>query len=148
MPDPDEPAFAVVNCVASADEDQLREVLQRQGFSLLTLSGAGVRDKPGFLKQAAADLPPVEDLEPHNWDAFADYLWNVIAAATSDQVALLWTDADSLERSDLQVFLDAVRGITDVARGVMSGEGGFPREVVFLAFLLGSSPEYPRLIAG
>jgi hypothetical protein len=149
MLDPDDgPAFSVVTCLASSDEEALRGILDRRGFSTFTLHGAGVHDKSGFLKQAAADLPTSEGMDPHNWDAFADVLWNVVYEADAEQVGLLWTGADSLAHSDLQDFLDAVRGIIDVARSVMSGEGSFPRETTMLTFLLGSGPEFRRLEDG
>ena len=148
MPDDEEArAFRVVNCIAACDEPELRTLLAAQGFELLVLRGHGVRDKATFLDQVAADLPRTDGLQPHNWDAFADVLWNVLYDLPHDRVALLWTDADVIVGSDLQDFVDALLAITGVARSVMSGEGSFPRQMTFLTFVLGAAPGYQRLNA-
>jgi Barstar (barnase inhibitor) len=142
---PEELAFSPVNCVAQADLVPLRDALDGGGFAVLTLDGKPVRDKESLLAQAEIDLPPVEGMRPVNWDALADYLWNVLAELHAEQVALVWTDADQIVHGDLQDLLDALRVFAGVADGVQDGTGGFPRPTTFLIFLVGEGPEFRRL---
>lgn len=140
----DEAGFALVNCIAAADRDDLASRLAAYGFVSITLYGARVHDKESFLGQAAIDLP-CGDLQPHNWDALADVGWNVLYDLQADRVALVWTDAQNMVNGDLQDFLDAVRVLTDVSRSVLQGSGGFPRRTAFLLFLVGEGPQFRSL---
>jgi Barstar (barnase inhibitor) len=137
-----EPTFALVNAVAATEADRLASLLEQRGFALLTLHGDEVRDKASFLRQVAADLPPIEGMEAHNWDAFADWYWNVLFEAEDDQVALLWTAAQVMAHGELTDFLDAVRILTDAARSIMDAG---PRDRAVLLFLIGDGPEFRPL---
>jgi hypothetical protein len=143
----DAPAFSVVNCVAADDAADLAIVLEQDGYHILYLNGLAVVDKPSLLAQAKLDLPAVPDLEPHNWDALSDYLWNGLFDLPHDRIALVWKDAHVLAHSDLQTLLEAVRVITDLARQVVQAAGGFPHSLTLLLFLVGYGPEYRPLSA-
>jgi hypothetical protein len=137
---PEEPAFALVNCVAQVDLLQLEEVLHRSGYSVIGLDGKLVRDKASFLAQAEVDLPKVDGMRPGNWDALADYLWNGLQQLGEEQVALLWTDADQTVHGNLQDFVDVLLVLTGVATGI--------QPITFLIFLVGDGPEFRRLDPG
>ncbi len=141
----DMPFFSVVNCIESAYSQSLFSLLAHQHYHILHLDGSKVVDKASLLLQTKNDLPPVDDLNPHNWDALADYLWNGLYDLKSNAVALVWTDAHRLAGSDLQDFLNAVRIFSDVSRQVARGEGGFPRPMTLLLFLVGDGNEYRSL---
>jgi len=141
----DLPSFALVNCIASANTRDLWSLLGQQAYHILHLHGDGVVDKASLLAQAKNDLPHVDDLEPHNWDALSDYLWNGLYDLDSDKVAVIWTDSQQLAHADLQDFLDAVRIFSDLSRQLGQAEGGFPRPMILLLFLVGDGPEYRAL---
>ena len=105
-------AFALVNTVATADLDRLLGILADDGATVVRFHGDGVTDKASFLTQADGDFPRPPDLHPHNWDAFADTLWNGLADMGDGDIAIIWTDAHELARGDLQDFLMAVEIIS------------------------------------
>jgi hypothetical protein len=144
LPAGDDPTFSLVNTVAAADEDRLVALLDQRGFARLMLNGQEVRDKASFLRQVTTDLPAVEGMEAHNWDAFADLYWNIVFEITDDQVALVWTAAQVMVHGDLTDFLDAVRILSDVARSIMNDE---PRKQAVLLFLVGDGREFRPLPA-
>lgn len=146
MLEPDDgPVFGLLNCLSTTDEPAVRALLAERGFATLELRGEMVRDKAELLDQFAAGLPGVGDLRPHNWDALADVLWNVLYDLDEERVALVWTGAQTLVESDLQDLLDAVRVVSDVARSVGSASGGFPRQTTFVLVMLGDGPQFRRL---
>ena len=140
----DEPPFALVTCVAQVDLAELEDVLRGYGFAVLTLHGKTVRDKATLLAQVETDLPHIEGMRPGNWDALADWFWNLLRVLDGDRVALLWTDADQIVQGDLQDLLDALRVLGGVADAVREG-GGLPRPTAVLIFLLGDARGFPSL---
>jgi hypothetical protein len=137
--------LAAINCFASADREGVLSLLEGRGAAVLELHGELVHDKASFLAQAAIDLPLVDDLSPHNWDAFADVLWNVLYGLDREEVALVWSAAHVLLHTDLQDFLDAVHITSNIARDVIDASGGFPRSTTLFLVLLGDGAEFRRL---
>jgi Barstar (barnase inhibitor) len=132
---PEQRAFALINVVAATDLDRLVAALADEGYVAIVLDGSNITDKASLLAQADIDLPRPDDLHPHNWDALADTLWNGLVDAAADQLAIVWTGAHHLARSDLQDFLTAVDILARTARDV-------PKAV--LIFLVGDGPEFRR----
>ncbi|CAN5611490.1 hypothetical protein BH23ACT3_BH23ACT3_12000 [soil metagenome] len=131
--------FSIVNAIAVDHLDALLAELDRQEFQVVRLDGRGATDKDTFLARADTDLPRPDDLHPHNWDALADTLWNGLidlAAAGHHQIAVVWTAANELARSDLQDFVTAVDVLVQVARDV---------EPSVIVCLVGDGPEYRHL---
>jgi hypothetical protein len=130
-------AFRLVNALALADVEAVRADLDDQGFAIIDFDGSEVRDKASFLARADVDLPRPDDLHPHNWDAFADTLWNGLRDAADDQLAIVWTHAERFVEADLGEFLMAVDVITTAARSV---------DKPTLLVLLGEGPGYAEFV--
>lgn len=139
------PTFSLVTAVATVDGPNLAELLAERDVHVLALDGGDATDKASALAMAQRDLPDVPDLMVHNWDALADYLWNVLYDVPTDEVALVLGDAHVLAAHDLQTLLEFVGVVRDVARSVSDGSGGFPRHTTLRLFLVGDGPAYRPL---
>jgi hypothetical protein len=136
--------FSVLNCVAEQDRSALEQTLTSDMHRIVRLHGRAVQDTASFLAQAAVDFPNTWNLRPHNWTAFEDILWNLFQqdVTEGEDIAFIWTHADKMSRHNMQDFLIAADLLVSLARKLLSG--GSP-SVNLRIFLLGDTPEYPRL---
>lgn len=137
--------FGIINCVHKADENRLCALLRNEGAHILYLHGDNIHDAASFLRQVERELPMPPELEPHNWDAFADCLWSGLAEIAAAHVAVLWTEADRMLHGGLPDLLTAVSCFEQTARSVGTTEYGFPHPLLFQVFLLGEGENFPPL---
>jgi Barstar (barnase inhibitor) len=131
-----------VSCLNQSDLGSVRAALEEAGWRTLVLDGANVVDKASLLEQVNAELPLPEGLRAHNWDAFADVLWGMLAGIAEDRVALVWTDADVLAGSDLQTLITASIILSNTVDDVIGTEHGFPHAMIFRTLLFGNGDMY------
>ncbi len=131
--------FARITCAATSSGSALIEALEAGRYTVLRLDGSGVRDKASFLRQLELDLPGPDDISTGNWDAAADWLWQLFSKVDDDQIAIVWSDAHVLLESSLETLLTGVTMITEVAAMKFSR----PKHIIVC--LVGDGETFPEL---
>lgn len=107
--------FARITCTATSAGGALIEALEASRYTVLRLDGSQVHSKESLLRQLADDFPGPDDISTGNWDAAADWLWQLFSKIDDDQIAIVWSDAHVLLEASLETLLTGVTMITEVA---------------------------------
>lgn len=102
-------AFRVV-CAANTSITAVRSVLVTQGFRVLTLRSAGIKDKASLLS-AFVDCFELRNFGTNplsSWDAASDLIWQSLVEMPENKVGVLWLDVDQIISTQLQLFVDGL----------------------------------------
>jgi RNAse (barnase) inhibitor barstar len=127
-----------VHVLPAGREAEVRDVLERAGFSLRILDGGAVSGEASFFEEAARALH-LRGPFGRNWDALQDVLGE-LASGEDRRVALLWRDADKSFAGDAQTVVDAFVAFSRAADDLAAEEPPTQLEV----FLLGESLSFSR----
>jgi len=123
--------------VANAQrEDEVRRVLDAEGFVLRTLEGSRISGDVAFFHEAARALGFPEYFG-RNWDAFHDCLGDVVFGP-AERIAILWRDADESLAGDAQTVVNAASAFDSV--GSPGSEDDDPAQLE--VFLFGRGPGF------
>jgi len=129
--------LAVVNYVNNADLPRLIELLASSGYRVIQLDGEHVHDAPSLFGEAAAQF--LTNRDSSNWDSFGDYLENFVWSFDDKFIALVWSHVEQMLEGSLGDLITAAGILTGISRGV------YQEGTVFVTFLLGDGPNFPRL---
>jgi len=129
-----------LSCISNIDRPVLLEKLSTWGFTVIIFDGAMVNNTTDLMNQVGLQLGLQEEMIPKSWDAFRDAVFEVMATAGTDQVAMIWDNSDHMLSTDLQDLIQAATILQDVAVATLRA-----RNVDSYFFLLGELPGYRRL---
>ncbi len=114
--------------VPSVDQARLVADLTAAGFDVRELDGRAVRDERSLV-QALGPALSFPDYYGGNWDAFVDCVGDLAETADAS-IALVWTAANQLARSDLHAFTRAIHLILSTAESLALSEVAFQLELI------------------
>lgn len=96
------------------DTNRLISILGEYDFKVVRLNGQEIVNEDTFLDTAALSFM-FPDYFGHNWDAWNDSLGDFGSSLPSNRVAIIWESADHTISNDLQVFIQAVIDLVNLA---------------------------------
>lgn len=113
--------------VATEEGARLVDDLSTAGFDVRMLNGRRIHDERSLVRA----LGPAMSFPVYyggNWDAFIDCVGD-LAEVSDASVALVWTSADDLAKSDLHGFTRAIHLLLSTARNLALSEARFQFEL-------------------
>jgi len=138
--------LALLTLANQADLGALEAALAEWGVPAYRLDGRDIRDTATFWRAAGQQLPlPPGRREPASWSALSDSLWESLHEVESEELALLWTDAQAMLDGGLADLLAAVDVLTRLSRQFYSPSSPQATPKTLYVILAGMGPNFPRI---
>jgi hypothetical protein len=110
---------AGVRRVLRAQIDEVETSLRDAGWLILRIP-CGARDKDSFLAKLRECVPldPPMPEPRNNWDALRDSLWNGLCSLSNPCIAIVWSDARTMQCASPRDFGVAASILAETAQGL------------------------------